>query len=108
MCAIHYNLRLSYKQQTERVLRAMDTPHFNIFSHLTGRLIGEREPYEIDLERVLGRAKENGCYLEINVQLDRLDLSDVHCKMAKEIGVKLAIATDAHTIENLGYMRFGV
>ncbi len=60
------------------------------------------------MERVMDAALERGCYLELNAQPDRLDLNDVHCRMAKEMGLKLAISTDAHTTSNLEYMRFGV
>lgn len=108
VCSVHYNTRLSREKQTDRVLRAMDNPHFHIFGHPTGRLIGERDPYEIDLERVMEAAKERGCHLELNAQPDRLDLSDGYCKMAKEMGIKIAISTDAHTVSDLGSMRFGV
>ncbi len=108
ICSVHYNTNLSKKEQTERVLRAMDNPYFNIMAHPTGRLIGDREPYEIDLEKIMKAAKEQGCFLEINAQPDRLDLSDVHAKMAKEMGLKLAISTDAHTVSDLETMRFGV
>jgi DNA polymerase (family 10) len=108
VCAVHSGFRLSREKQTERVIRAMDNPHFNILAHPTGRLINQRAPYEIDMERVMDAALERGCYLELNAQPDRLDLNDVHCRMAKEMGLKLAISTDAHTTSNLEYMRFGV
>ncbi|MGB5374724.1 MAG: DNA polymerase III, partial [Polyangiales bacterium] len=64
--------------------------------------------YEVDMERVMEAALERGCYLELNAQPDRLDLHDVHCRMAKDMGLKLAISTDAHSTSNLEYMRFGV
>jgi DNA polymerase (family 10) len=108
VCSIHYKFALSEEKQTERVLRAMDNPYFHIFGHPTGRLIGEREPYRIDMERILRGALERGCYMEVNAQPDRLDLSDVHCRLAKEIGVKVAIATDAHRRSDLDKMRFGI
>jgi DNA polymerase (family 10) len=108
VCAVHSGFRLSREKQTERVIRAMDNPHFNILAHPTGRLINQRPAYEIDMERVMDAALERGCYLELNAQPDRLDLNDVHCRRAKEMGLKLAISTDAHTTSNLEYMRFGV
>ncbi|MEJ2637689.1 MAG: DNA polymerase/3'-5' exonuclease PolX, partial [Calditrichia bacterium] len=108
ICSVHYNFNLSRDEQTQRVLRAMDNPYFNIFAHPTGRLIGEREPYEIDLEKVMESAKNKNCFLEINAQPDRLDLSDNYIKMAKDMGVKLAISTDAHSKSDLDNMRFGV
>jgi DNA polymerase (family 10) len=108
VCAVHSGFRLSREKQTERVIRAMDNPHFNILAHPTGRLINQRPAYEIDMERVMDAALERGCYLELNAQPDRLDLNDVHCRMAKEMGLKLAISTDAHATSNLENMRFGV
>jgi DNA polymerase (family 10) len=77
-------------------------------AHPTGRLINQRAAYEIDMERVMEAALERGCYLELNAQPERLDLNDVHCRMAKDLGLKLAISTDAHTMSNLEHMRFGV
>jgi DNA polymerase (family 10) len=108
VCSVHYKFNLSREKQTERVMRAMDNPCFNIFAHPSGRLIGEREPYEIDMERVLEHAGQNGCFLEVNAHPERLDLVDVHCKEAKEMGVKLAICTDAHSVANLDFMRYGI
>jgi len=108
VCSIHYKFGLSEEKQTERVLRAMDNAYFHIFGHPTGRLIGEREPYRIDMERILRGALERGCYMEVNSQPDRLDLSDVHCRLAKDVGVKVSIATDAHRTTDLDKMRFGI
>jgi DNA polymerase (family 10) len=108
VCSVHSKFNLSVKKQTERVIKAMDNPHFNIFGHPTGRLINERPAYDIDMEQVMRAAKERGCFLELNAHPDRLDLNDVHCKMAKDMGLKVAISTDAHRIDDLDYMRFGV
>ena len=80
----------------------------SILAHPTGRLIGEREPYDVDMERVIAAAHERGCHLEVNAEPERLDLTDVHAQAAKSMGVKVAISTDAHTTAALGYMRFGV
>jgi len=108
ICSVHYNFNLTRQQQTRRVLKAMENSYFNIFAHPTGRLIGEREPYDIDLEEVLKQAKQNGCFLEINAQPERLDLNDVNSKMARDHGVKLAISTDSHTVDQFAAMRYGV
>jgi len=108
VCAVHYQFDLTSAQQTERIIRAMDNPYFNILAHPTGRLMGKREPYPVDMERLMKAALERGCFLEINAQPARLDLSDEHARMAKDMGLKLAIATDAHSADTLGYMRFGV
>jgi len=108
VCAVHSHFKLSRDKQTERVMRAMDNPNFTILAHPTGRLIGSREGYALDVERVIAHAKETGCFLEINAQPERLDLDDVHAKMARDAGVKLSIATDAHTTGHLDFMRHGV
>jgi DNA polymerase (family 10) len=86
----------------------MDNPYFNILAHPTGRLINERNPYEIDLERIMEAAKERGCFLEVNAHQDRLDLTDRHCKMAKDMGLKLAVSTDAHSVADLDFIRYGL
>ncbi len=106
--SIHHKFKLSQEAQTARVLKAMDNPHFTILGHPTGRLIGQREPYKINVQKVLEGAKERGCFLELNAQPDRLDLNDVNLRLAKEIGVKIAISTDSHSIGTLAYMRYGV
>lgn len=108
VCSIHSKFNLSSKKQTERIIKAMDNLYFTILGHATGRLINRREPYSIDMECIINAAKERRCILELNAQPDRLDLNDIYCKMAKEIGVKIAISTDAHSIGQLSYMEFGV
>jgi len=106
--SVHYNRNLSKREMTERIMRAMENPHFNVLAHPTGRLINERAPYEVDVEKVVEKAKDAGCFLEINAHPERLDLQDRYCRMAKEAGVKLAISTDAHRTVDLTFMRFGV
>jgi DNA polymerase (family 10) len=108
VCAIHYGFDRSRAKQTERILRAMDHPCFTILAHPTGRLINAREPYDIDLERILEAARERGRILEVNAQPDRLDLDDRACRMAREAGVRVAISTDAHSTADLELMRFGI
>jgi DNA polymerase (family 10) len=108
VCAVHYQFGLSQRRQTERILRAMDNRYFNILAHPTGRLINERAPYPLDIEKILKGAKERGCFLELDAQPDRLDLTDEACKLAKEIGVKIAISSDAHSTEQLDFLRFGI
>ncbi len=106
--AIHSHFDLPQREQTERILHAMDNRLVNILAHPTGRLINERSAYAIDVERVMRGAAERGCYLELNAQPDRLDLTDAHCRLAKQLGVKVAISTDAHAAVELDFMRFGV
>ncbi len=108
VCAVHYKFNLSREKQTERIIRAMDNPYFTILAHPTGRLINERRPYEVDMERIIRAAMERGCFMELNAHPLRLDLRDADCRMAKEMGVKVAISTDAHSTDDLDLMRFGV
>jgi DNA polymerase (family 10) len=108
VCSIHSHFDLSPEKQTERIIRAMDNPYFNILAHPTGRRIGERQPYAVDMERIMEAALERGCFLEVNAQPDRLDLKDDYCKLAREMGLKVAISTDAHNANELDHMRFGV
>jgi DNA polymerase (family X) len=93
---------------TERVLAAMESPHVDAIGHLTSRKIGKRSPSTIDVERVIERALETGTFLEINSQPDRLDLSDVHARAAREAGLKLVIDSDGHQIGALDYIELGV
>jgi len=108
VAAVHSKFALSREKQTARVLRAMERPYFTILAHPTGRLIGEREPYDVDMFRIIAAAKARGCFVELNAHPDRLDLTDLHCRMAKDAGVLVSIATDAHRAEELSYLRFGV
>jgi DNA polymerase (family X) len=108
VCAVHYKFDLSETEQTGRVMRAMDNPYFNIFAHPTGRLLGERAAYAIDLERILKAAKERGCAIELNAHPARLDIDDHACRLAKDTGVKVAIGTDAHSTDGLRFMKYGI
>jgi DNA polymerase (family 10) len=108
IAAVHSYFDLSREAQTERVIKAMNNPYVSIIAHPTGRLIGQRDPCEIDMDRVISAAHRTGCYLEINAQPDRLDLNDLHVHAAKQAGVKLAISTDAHSTDSFQYIRFGI
>lgn len=108
VCSVHSRFHLPREQQTERILRAMDNPCFNILGHPSGRLIGRRAPYEIDLERIVGAARERGCFLELNSQPDRLDLNDVQARMAKRHGVLISIDSDAHSENETRNLRYGI
>ncbi len=108
VAAIHSGLASPREKVTTRTLKAMDNPYVHCISHPTGRLIGQREAMDIDIGAVVKHAAETGTALEVNANPWRLDLKDTHCKMAIEAGVKLAIGTDAHSIEQLGLMGFGV
>jgi DNA polymerase (family 10) len=93
---------------TERVLAAMESPYVDCIGHVTNRKIGKRSPSAVDLDRVLEGALATGTFLEINSQPDRLDLSDVHARAAREAGVKVAIDSDGHQVSALGYVELGV
>lgn len=108
VAAVHAKFDLEEERQTERIIRAMDNRHVSIVAHPSGRLIGERRPFALNAEKVVEAAKERGCHLELNAHPMRLDLNDVHCRMAKELGVMIAISTDAHSTGELGNMRFGI
>jgi DNA polymerase (family 10) len=108
VAAVHSKFDLGRAQQTDRILRALDNPVVTLLAHPSGRLIGEREAYDIDIEQVLKKAKAHGCFIELNAQPERLDLFDVHCRMARDLGVLVSINTDAHSTADLGNMSFGI
>lgn len=108
VAAVHSNFDLSRDAQTERLLRALDNPYVSMLAHPSGRLIGEREPYDVDMEKVLRKAKARSCFMELNAHPDRLDLLDTHCRMAREMGVLVCISTDAHSVSDLDNLRFGI
>ncbi len=108
VAAVHSHFDLSRQAQTDRIVRAMENRHVSILAHPTGRLIGDREAYDIDMDRIIAAARDLGCYIEINAEPDRLDLNDIHAHAARTAGVKLAISTDAHSVNALQYMRFGI
>jgi DNA polymerase (family 10) len=103
------SIHSGFKQKvTERIVSAMKNPHVHIIGHPTGRLISRREGYEVDLANVMEAARDTRTALEINAYYDRLDLSDVACRKAKELGIMLAIGTDSHSIVHLEFMKFGL
>ncbi len=93
---------------TERVCAAMESPYVDCIGHPTNRRIGNRRPAPIDLDRVIEKALETGTFLELNAQPDRLDLSDVHARAAREAGLKVVIDSDGHQIGALDYVELGV
>ena len=106
--SIHSHFRLPERRQTERILRAMDQRFFSILGHPSGRLINEREPYSVDLSAVIQKARGRGCFLELNANPQRLDLTDTYCRMAKEAGVLVAVNTDAHSVADFGQLAYGI
>jgi DNA polymerase (family 10) len=106
--AVHSKFHLSRARQTTRILKAMDHPHFTMLAHPSGRLLEQREPYDVDMARIIHHAAERGCYLELNAHPERLDLLDTHCRMAKEAKVLVSINSDAHSISDLNNLKYGI
>ena len=108
VAAVHSRFKQPRAEMTRRICRALENPYVNILAHPTGRLIGLREPYDVDLEQVFPAARRHGKALEINCYPERLDLNDVHARRARELGVLLAINTDTHALDQLDTMWLGV
>ena len=108
IAAVHSAMGQPKEKMTQRIIRALENPYVNVLAHPTCRLLGEREPIEVDLEEIFRVARRNGVALEINAMPDRLDLKDLHVFRARELGCKLIIGTDAHRVSHLDLMRFGV
>ena len=108
IASIHSAFNLDEAQMTDRILRAISNPFVDIIGHPTGRILLRRDPYKLDVNRMIDAAAEAGVALEINCQIDRLDLSDTNAKAARDRGVKLVISTDAHSIGGLRVMKWGV
>ncbi len=108
VAAVHSKFDLPRAKQTERILKALGNPHVRILAHPTGRLIDEREPYDVDMQKVIRAARDRRVALEVNAHPQRLDLLDTHCQMARDEGVLVAINSDAHSTFELDGLRFGV
>jgi len=108
IASLHTALQQDRQTATQRILNAIENPHVRIIGHLTGRLIGRRDPADLDLDRIFQAAVDHGVVLEINAHPDRLDLKDIHAKRALALGSMLAINTDAHHPSHFEMRRFGV
>ncbi len=108
IAAVHSGMNQTQERMTHRLIAAIENPDVDMIAHPTCRLIGEREPVAIDLEAVFRAAAKCNKILEINAMPDRLDLKDIHAFRARELGVKLAVGTDAHSVVHLGLVQFGV
>ena len=106
--SVHSRFNMEEEEMTKRIIKAMKNPQVNILAHPTGRLILEREAYRVNIKEVIQAALDYGVVLEINAYPDRLDLRDVDAQLAKEMGAKLVISTDAHSTQQLELMKFGV
>lgn len=108
VASIHSGFKQSKEQLTKRVLSAIRNPHVSVIAHPTGRLIGERDAYELDIEAIFREAKKYGVAFEINAYPLRLDLNEHHAKLAKEYGIPIVISTDTHLTQHFDYMTYGV
>jgi DNA polymerase (family 10) len=108
LASVHTGFKQSERQITQRIVKAIEHPLVNCIGHPSGRLLNKRDAYPVDIERILEAAAEHGKLLEINASPDRLDLYDFYCKRARELGIMLAIGTDAHALDHFEYMRLGI
>lgn len=108
VCSIHSRFAMNREKQTERVLHAMDHPHFTILGHATGRLLLKRPGYELDFERIVEHAKERGRFFELNSSPDRLDVSAENARLIRAAGIQIAISTDSHSTGEYRTVRYGI
>jgi DNA polymerase (family X) len=108
VASIHSYMNMDRQEMTARYLKAIENPYTQIIAHPTGRLVLRREAFAYDMEAVLDACAKHGVVMECNAYPDRLDLSDVHLRLAKQRGVKIVISTDSHATSNLKYMKYGV
>ena len=108
VASVHSYMNMERAEMTDRMLAAIENPYTQIIAHPTGRLVLRRDPFEYDMERILDAAAKHGVAMECNAFPDRLDLKDVHLRMAKQRGVKIVISTDSHSTRHLLYMKYGV
>jgi DNA polymerase (family 10) len=108
VASIHSGFTQPSARLTARLVAALENPLVKIIAHPTGRLLGKRDPYEVDMERVLQAAKETGTALELNAYPMRLDLKDTHVRAAREMGIPVVISTDAHLVSQFDFMAYGV
>ena len=106
--AIHSGFKQDREKMTKRIVRALSNPSLSILAHPSGRLLGTRDPYEVDMDELMEAAKRYSKAIEINATFERLDLDDIHCRKAKETGIRLTIGTDSHHLDQLWMMSLGV
>jgi DNA polymerase (family X) len=108
VAAVHSGFKQEKEKMTKRIVRALENPLVHILAHPSGRLLGARDPYEVEIDEVMEAAKQYGKALEINAYFERLDLDDIHCRKAKEMGIPLAIGTDSHHVDQMWMISLGV
>ena len=108
IAAIHSGFKQEKEKMTKRIIRALESPFVHIVAHPSGRLLGARDPYEVEMDEVMEAAKNYGKALEINAYFERLDLNDIHCRKAKEMGIQVTMGTDAHHLDQMWMISLGV
>jgi DNA polymerase (family 10) len=108
VASVHRRHKETRDQMTARIVRAVRNPHVDILGHPTGRLLGKREPYDVDMEAVIDAAHESGTVLEINASPERMDLNDTYARRAKQAGVRLTVNADAHSTGGLDLLPWGL
>jgi DNA polymerase (family 10) len=108
IAAIHSGFKQEKGKMTKRIIRALESPFVHIVAHPSGRLLGARDPYEVEMDEVMEAAKQYRKSLEINAYFERLDLDDIHCRKAKEMGIQVAMGTDAHHLDQMWMISLGV
>jgi DNA polymerase (family 10) len=108
VAAVHSGFKQDKGKMTKRIIRALENPFVNMIAHPSGRLLGARNPYEVEMDELMEAAKRYRKALEINAYFERLDLDDVHCRKAKEMGIRVGIGTDAHHLDQMWMMSLGV
>lgn len=108
VAAIHSGFKQDKAKMTKRIVRALESPYVHLLAHPSGRLLGARDPYEVEMDELMESAKKYGKALEINAYFERLDLDDLHCRKAKEIGIRVGIGTDSHHLDQMWMMSLGV
>ncbi len=108
VAAVHSGFKQDKGKMTKRIIRALENPFLNIIAHPSGRLLGARDPYEVEMDELMEATKKYGKALEINAYFERLDLNDIHCRKAKEMGIRVGIGTDSHHLDQMWMMSLGV
>jgi len=108
VAAVHSGFKQDKERMTKRIIRAIEDPLVHVVAHPSGRLLGARDPYEVEIEQVMEAAKQHSKALEINAYFERLDLDDIHCRKAKEMGIRVAIGTDSHHLDQMWMITLGV
>ena len=108
IAAVHSKFSMDEDSMADRIISAIENPNVDIIAHPTGRLLGKRDPYKVDMKRIIDAAKRTDTVLELNASPRRLDLNDMHCKQASESGVKISISTDSHDLYQMAFMKYGI